>query len=108
VKRVGVALMFGGGLSIAAAAAWWWLTYRDVIQYAYISPREAGYCLIGETDICVLARALCRGTHPLAIINYSSLSLWAGLLLLCTGLTVDGWRRPDKSQRAVTPDDLWY
>ena len=108
MKRVGFLLMIGGGIFIATAVAWWWVTYRDVISYAYISSKEAGYCLVGETDICALARALCRGAHPLAIIDYSSLSLWGGVLLLCSGLTLDGWRKPERSDRPVTPDDLWY
>jgi hypothetical protein len=108
MKRAGLVLMFGGGLFIAAAVAWWWMTYRDVITYAYLSSKEAGYCLIGETDICALARALCRGAHPLAIINYSSLSLWVGLLLLCAGLTLDGWRKPQRKDGPFAPEDLWY
>ncbi len=108
MRRAGLALMLGGGGVIAAAIAWWWLTYQDVIRYAYLSSKEAGYCLVGETDICALARALCRGAHPLALINYSSLSLWAGVLVLCAGLTVDGWQKPRPDNRPSTPDDLWY
>jgi hypothetical protein len=51
---------------------------------------QGGYCLVGETDACALARALCRGAHPLDIVGYSSVGLWLGFLVLCAGLIVDG------------------
>lgn len=107
-RGLGPLLAVAGGVIVAAAVGWWWATYQDVIRYAYISSREAGYCLVGETDICALARALCRGTHPVALINYSSLSLWAGLLVLSAGLIVGGWQKVPRSDTRPTPDDLWF
>jgi hypothetical protein len=109
VKRLAPALVMLGAAAMIGALGWWWLTYREVIQFAYLPAREAGYCLIGETDICALARALCRGAHPLAIATYSSLSLWAGFSLLCLGLVIDGWRQPEgHDDRAIVPTDFWF
>ena len=59
-----------GVLILVAAVIWWWITYHDVIQYAYLSPREASLCLFGRSDICDLARSLCRGAHPASIAGY--------------------------------------
>ena len=109
MKRLAAALVMLGAAAMIVALGWWWLTYRDVIQFAYLSAREAGYCIVGETDICALARALCRGTHPLTIATYSSLSLWAGFGLFCIGLVVDGWRQPEGADdRPIVPTDFWF
>jgi hypothetical protein len=109
VKRLAASLVMLGAAAMIVAIGWWWLTYREVIAFAYLPAREAGYCLVGETDICALARALCRGAHPLAIETYSSLALWAGFGLLCIGLAVDGWRQPeDADDRAIVPTDFWF
>jgi hypothetical protein len=109
VRRLAAALIVLGVAAMLLALGWWWLTYRDVIQFAYVSAREASYCVVGETDICALARALCRGAHPLAIATYSSLSLWAGFSLLCIGLVIDGWRRPaGDDDRTIVPTDSWF
>lgn len=102
-------LVTGGIATLVLAIAWWWLTYREVIGYGYIAPREAGYCLIGETDICALARALCRGAHPLDIEDYSSIGLWIGFLVLCSGLVLDGWKRAgEEKESGIVPHDLWF
>jgi hypothetical protein len=109
MRRIAIALMIVGAVFMLIAIGWWWLTYRDVIGYAYIPAREAGYCLVGETDICALARVLCRGAHPLALANYSSISLWLGFAMLCSGLWMDGWRRPaEHNDRGIVPDEGWF
>jgi hypothetical protein len=109
VKRLASGLVLLGAAVMIAALGWWWLTYRDVIQFAYISVHEAGYCIVGETDICALARALCRGAHPLAIATYASLSLWLGFGLLCIGLVIDGWRQPEgDDDPPIVPTNFWF
>jgi hypothetical protein len=86
MKQVGFLLLAAGALTLVGAVGWWWLTYSDVIRYAYISPREAGVCLVGDSDICRLARALCRGAHPLALINYRAATFWIGVAALSSSL----------------------
>ena len=109
MKRAASGLVMLGAAAMVVAFGWWWLTYRDVIQFAYVSAREASYCIVGETDICALARALCRGAHPLTIATYSSMSLWFGFGLLCIGLVVDGWREPDgDDDQPIVPTNFWF
>jgi hypothetical protein len=90
MTRLRCLLWVTGVLSLGSAVAWWWFTYREVISYDFISPKEAGLCLIGQSTICDLARALCRGTHPLAIIDYRPLSFWLAIILLSINLIVAG------------------
>jgi hypothetical protein len=78
---------FVGGLAIAVlAVGWWWVTYRDVIAYDYMPPTEAALCLVADTAVCRLARSLCRSDHPLALVDYSSLSIWFAVGLTSLGL----------------------
>jgi hypothetical protein len=81
--------LLGSGLAvILGSVGWWWLTYEEVIRYDYIGLAEASACLVSETSICHLARALCRSTHPLAIIDYRSAALWLGVAVLSASLIV--------------------
>jgi hypothetical protein len=86
VTRLAGLLLAAGALTLIGAIGWWWVTYADVIRYAYMSPREAGVCLVGDSDICRLARALCRGAHPVAIINYRAPTFWIGVAALSSSL----------------------
>jgi hypothetical protein len=79
MTRFGFVLLATGAIILAGSVVWWWLTYRDVISYSYISASEASTCLVGDSDICRLARALCRGAHPLTLINYRAAAFWVGL-----------------------------
>jgi hypothetical protein len=109
MKRIGRTLITAGAAALVLATAWWWLTYREVIGYGYLPASEAGYCLVGETDVCALARTLCRGAHPLDIVGYSSIALWVGFLVLCVGLVLDGWKRADEGQdTGIVPHDFWF
>ena len=82
------------GISIVlVAVGWWWLTYRDVIQYAYLSAREAAICLIGQSDICELARSLCNGAHPITFAKYWWGTFWIGVVAASISLTVGDRRR---------------
>ena len=86
MTRLATILLALGAAIVIGAIGWWWLTYNDVIRYSYISPGEAGLCLVGDSDICRLARALCRGAHPLAIINYRAAAFWIGTASLSASL----------------------
>ena len=92
MTRAGRLLSSAGALILAGALVWWWLTYSDVIRYAYISAGEAGACLVGDSDICRLARALCRGAHPLTLINYRAAMFWVGVAALSSSLMTMGRR----------------
>jgi hypothetical protein len=87
MKRLGFFLLAIGAATLVGSVAWWWLTYRDVISYSYISASEASTCLVGDSDICRLARALCRGAHPLTLVTYRAAAFWIGLALASASLT---------------------
>jgi hypothetical protein len=91
VSRASILIFVAGALVVLISGLWWWLTYSDVIRYEYISVREAGVCLVGESTICHLARALCRGVHPVAIVAYSAAAFWLGVATLSAGLIRVGW-----------------
>ena len=62
----------------AAAVYWWWRTFGEVVGYGYLSWPEASGCLIRDSDICTLAKALCLGSHPRALIGYAAIGFWIG------------------------------
>jgi hypothetical protein len=84
--RTTAALSGLGGLIIVGAAGWWWITYGEVVGYGYLSWREAGGCLVHNSDICTLAKALCLGSHPRALIAYWTSAFWLGLIVLSVSL----------------------
>jgi hypothetical protein len=86
MNRLSFALLALGALAVAASAGWWWLTYSDVIHYNYISTSEASTCLIGDSEICRLARTLCRGAHPVALIAYRAAAFWLAMAALSASL----------------------
>lgn len=79
-------LIAAGTAIILLSVGWWWLTYADVIGYDYLSLPNAGTCLVSNTDICQLAKSLCRGAHPARIIAYWSASIWVGAAMLAASL----------------------
>jgi hypothetical protein len=81
-----------GALVVVASGVWWWATYGDVIRYNYISAGEAGVCLLGDSEICRLARALCRGAHPVTIAAYRAATFWIGVAALSASLLAPGRR----------------
>jgi len=93
VNRLSVLLLVLGGVVVLGSAGWWWVTYSDVIQYNYISVREASLCLVGDSEICQLARTLCRGAHPIALAAYRAATIWVGLAALSASLMTLGWAR---------------
>ena len=93
MARISIPLLVLGAFVVAASAAWWWITYSDVIRYNYIGAGEAGVCLIGDSEICKLARALCRGAHPVATIAYRAATFWIGVAALSASLLTLPGRR---------------
>ena len=83
-------LSIGGGAILVAALGWWWTTYGEVVAYGYLSWREAGVCLIGNSEICTLAKALCFGAHPRFVIAYWSSAFWVALAILSASLLTAG------------------
>lgn len=79
MNRPAVALLGIGVVALGLAGGWWWLTYGEVIGFDYIGWREAGRCMIGDSDICRLARALCRGSHPRLVADYAAPAFWLAL-----------------------------
>jgi hypothetical protein len=86
MNRLSLALFALGALAVATSTGWWWLTYSDVIHYNYISRSEASACLIGDSEICRLARTLCRGAHPVALTPYRAVAFWLAMAALSASL----------------------
>ncbi len=81
-----------GAVAVTGSAVWWWITYGQVIQYDYISAGEAGLCLVGDSEICRLARSLCRGAHPSEAIAYRAAAFWIGVASVSASLMMPGRR----------------
>ena len=79
-------LLAAGAAILVAALVWWWTTFGDVVRYGYLSWNEAGRCLIHDSDICALAKVLCLGSHPRAILAYWTSAFWIGLGILSLSL----------------------
>jgi len=92
MTRLPFVLLALGALVVVASGVWWWATYGDVIRYNYISAGEAGVCLLGDSEICRLARALCRGAHPVTIAAYRAATFWIGVAALSASLLAPGRR----------------
>ena len=79
-------LLAVGAAIILGALIWWWTTFGDVVRYGYLSWREAGQCLVRDSDICALAKVLCLGAHPRIVIAYWASAFWIGLGVLSLSL----------------------
>ena len=101
-------LLAAGAATLAAALVWWWGTFGDVVQYGYLSWREAGRCLVRDSDLCALARALCLGAHPRALTAYWASAFWFGLGALSLGLSLPARRRraPEAACPSVPSEEL--
>jgi hypothetical protein len=93
MKRAAPLLLAIGGAVVVAAIVWWWITYGEVVNYGYLSWREAGDCLVRNSDVCSLATALCLGSHPRLLVSYWSSALWLGLIAVSLSLLLAGRTR---------------
>lgn len=84
VVRTG--LLVVSALITAGALVWWWRTFGEVVGYGYLSWTEAGRCLVSDSDICTLAKALCSGTHPRDFLAYWTSAFWVGFALFSLSL----------------------
>jgi hypothetical protein len=50
------------------------------VRFGYLSWREAGGCLVQNSDVCSLAKALCLGSHPRFLIAYGASVFWLGVI----------------------------
>ena len=80
-------LATGAGI-VVAALFWWWSTFGEVIRYGYLSSGEATRCLIKDSDICTLAKALCLGSHPRTLLAYWTSAFWLGVGVLSFSLLI--------------------
>jgi len=87
------ALVVASSLGLAAALFWWWWTFDYVVVNGYMPWSEAGVCLVRDSDICALAKALCLGSHPRAFTNYGATAFWIGAALLSISLWLSAVRR---------------
>jgi hypothetical protein len=90
MRRAGPAFLLIGSAIVVSALGWWWITYGEVVQYGYLSWREASDCLVWSSDICSLATTLCLGSHPRALMSYWSSALWIGLIAVSASLLLGG------------------
>jgi hypothetical protein len=90
--RLAWAVALLGGLTLLAAIGWWWLVYQPVVLSALLSPAQALPCLVGSSDICTLAQALCKASHPFGIRHYYAAISWISFGLLSGGLLLATWR----------------
>jgi hypothetical protein len=87
-QLAGQALLLAAVIALALALGWWWRTFGQVVNFGYLSWREAGSCLLSDNDICSLAKALCLGAHPRLFVAYWSAAFWTSLGLLSLSLIV--------------------
>jgi len=86
MRRTAPVLLGIGILTILLAIAWWWITYGEVVGFGYLAWREAAGCLVQNSDICSLAKALCLGSHPRVLVAYWTSAFWLGVIVLSASL----------------------
>lgn len=75
------------GLAVTAlSAGWWWLIFGTVVESGYITHVQAATCLVGTSDLCNLAQALCTNDHLFGIRWYAPEAFWAGAAMLTAAL----------------------
>jgi hypothetical protein len=78
-RKLNLALWLLGSAALLVSVAWWWVVFRQVINSALISMPRAVPCLVGSSDLCVLAQALCTSSnHFLGIRHYETYLFWTG------------------------------
>lgn len=100
-RRARPLLLVGGAAAVGAALVWWGLAFWTPVTNAYLSPGEAGRCLVADSSLCRLAMSLCSTRHIQIVTTYSPLVLWMGAAMAFVGLSLDG-----AGHRRGTPDAL--
>lgn len=77
-KRIAYAFAAIGFAALLVAVGWWWVVFRTLIGNASMSVPAALPCLAQNSDLCVLAQALCTSDHWLGIRHYDTVLFWAG------------------------------
>jgi hypothetical protein len=75
--------------------------FGDVIACDYLSWPQAERCLVNDSDICALAKMLCLGSHPRALVAYSTSAFWLGLGIISIGLLAAQMRIEVPSQTRI-------
>jgi hypothetical protein len=75
-RRVAQALAVLGGGGLVVAFGWWWLVFRTLVGNGSMSLMAALPCLTQNSDLCVLAQALCSSEHWFGIRHYDTLLFW--------------------------------
>jgi len=93
-RRLSLALWLLGAATLLLSVAWWWVVYRQVVNSALISMPRAVPCLVGSSDLCTLAQALCTSSnHLLGIRHYQTFLFWTGAGLVAAALVPSLARR---------------
>ncbi|WKW52111.1 hypothetical protein [Rhodomicrobium lacus] len=75
-------IALAGTVALVAAMAWWWLAFQPLIEIADMPLSSAAACLVADSDLCSLARALCRRPHLLDLDSYHPAAFWSAFGLL--------------------------
>lgn len=85
-RRLAVCSAVLGGTSLLLAVGWWWVVFRVLIGNASMTVQGALFCLARQSDLCILAQALCTSQHFLGIRHYDTVIFWAGAALIAASL----------------------
>jgi hypothetical protein len=100
-KRIAYAFAVLGSVALLVAVGWWWVVFRTLIGNASLSVPAALPCLAQNSDLCVLAQALCTSNHWLGIRHYDTALFWVGAVIVVAS-ALPGLARA-ASRRATSP-----
>lgn len=80
------AVAVAGGCLALVSLGWWWLIFSKVVEADYLTVGQAARCIVGATDLCALAQALCTNDHLYGIRWYAPEAFWAAAGILVAGV----------------------